>query len=123
MFINNHHYSSSFNRQHSNDFFNQYVNLKLITFELFEKYYTTMSPDVHRQLFEQYSIENLTKIAENLITKYCSCNQKYGCYTHTDKNRSLTVSLKHLIKKIGDIADQADRVSKRINIINLKRRV
>jgi len=33
------------------------------------------------------------------------------------------LQIRELIKKIGDIADQADRVSKRINIINLKRRV
>ena len=33
------------------------------------------------------------------------------------------LQMRELIKKIGDIADQADRVSKRINIINLKRRV
>ena len=33
------------------------------------------------------------------------------------------LQIKELIEKIGDIADQADRVSKRINIINMKRRV
>jgi len=33
------------------------------------------------------------------------------------------LQIKELISKIGDISDQADRVSKRINIINMKRRV
>jgi len=33
------------------------------------------------------------------------------------------LQIKELISKIGDISDQADRVSKRVNIINMKRRV
>ena len=33
------------------------------------------------------------------------------------------LQIKELISKIGDISDQADRISKRINILNLKRRV
>jgi len=35
----------------------------------------------------------------------------------------LKLQLKELIEKIGDIADQADRVSKRVNIISMKRSV
>jgi len=33
------------------------------------------------------------------------------------------LQIKELIENVGNIADQADRVSKRINIINIKRRV
>lgn len=35
----------------------------------------------------------------------------------------LKIQLKDLVEKIGQISDQADSVSKRINIINIKRRV
>ena len=35
----------------------------------------------------------------------------------------LKIQVKDLVEKIGQISDQADGVSKRINIINMKRRV
>ncbi len=42
---------------------------------------------------------------------------------NSDLDPFLKLQLKELIVYIGDISDQADRVSKRINIISLKRRV
>jgi predicted phosphate transport protein (TIGR00153 family) len=41
----------------------------------------------------------------------------------SDVDPFLKLQLKDLIIEIGEIADQADRVSKRINIISMKRRV
>lgn len=41
----------------------------------------------------------------------------------SDLDPFIKLQLKELIVTMGDISDQADRVSKRINIINMKRRV
>ncbi len=41
----------------------------------------------------------------------------------SDLDPFLKLQLKELVVKVGDISDQADRVSKRINILSMKRRV
>ena len=41
----------------------------------------------------------------------------------SDIDPFLKLQLKELVLAMGEISDEADRVSKRVNIINLKRRV
>ncbi|MBW1954719.1 MAG: DUF47 domain-containing protein [Deltaproteobacteria bacterium] len=61
--------------------------------------------DTHESHCDRIERRMITKIFESGITPF------------------LKLQLKDLTVQIGEISDQADRVSKRINIINMKRRV
>jgi predicted phosphate transport protein (TIGR00153 family) len=83
-------------------------------------------------LYKQLSLHLKQKLGIRAILGTIDTNESHCDYIErriigkifdSDLDPFIKLQLKELIITMGDISDQADRVSKRINIINMKRRV